>query len=239
MAYSWFIAIVLFVASFTAATAGFGFALVSMPLITLVVSPRFAVPFVMLYCFGINLFLLLRFKEYIEWQKLWPLLVGALSGIPLGIYFLKNYDDVVIKKIVGGVVIVFALWNLITRADRGCVLHRPWAYLAGFASGILHGGIAMSGPPLLIYLTFNKWEKTLTRATLQSFFFVTGSCSLFGLALTKVLTLSVLRYNLLYLPVVVLGGVTGYFLFKRLSSGRFNKILLSLLLVTGLLLIFA
>jgi len=47
MAYSWFIAIVLFVASFTAATAGFGFALVSMPLITLVVSPRFAVPFVM------------------------------------------------------------------------------------------------------------------------------------------------------------------------------------------------
>ena len=238
MAYSWFIAIVLFVASFTFGTAGFGFALVSMPLITLVLSPRFAVPFVMLYSFGINLFLLLRFKDYIEWQKLWPLLVGALPGIPLGIYFLKNYDDVVIKKIVGGVVIVFALWNLITRADRGRVLSRLWACLAGFASGILHGGIAMSGPPLLIYLTLNKWEKTLTRATLQSFFFVTGSCSLFGLALTKVLTLSVVRCNLLYLPVVVLGGVTGYFLFKRLSSGRFNRILLSLLLATGLLLMF-
>lgn len=238
MAYSGFIAIVLFVASFTFGTAGFGFALVSMPLITLVVSPRFAVPFVMLYSFGINLFLLLRFKEYIEWQKLWPLVVGALPGIPLGIFFLKNYEDVMIKKIVGGVVIVFALWNLIARADRGCVLPRFWAYLAGFASGILHGGTAMSGPPLLIYLTLNKWEKTLTRATLQSFFFVTGSCSLFGLALTKVLTLSVVRCNLLYLPVVVLGGVTGYFLFKRLSSGRFNRILLSLLLATGLLLMF-
>lgn len=238
MAYSGFIAIVLFVASFTFGTAGFGFALVSIPLMTLVVSPRFAVPFVMLYSFGINLFLLLRFKEYIEWQKLWPLVVGALPGIPLGIFFLKNYEDVMIKKIVGGVVIVFALWNLIARADRGCVLPRFWAYLAGFASGMLHGGTAMSGPPLLIYLTLNKWEKTLTRATLQSFFFVTGSCSLFGLALTKVLTLSVVRCNLLYLPVVVLGGVTGYFLFKRLSSGRFNRILLSLLLATGLLLMF-
>jgi len=47
-----------------------------------------------------------------------PLVVGALPGIPLGIYFLKNYEDVMIKKIVGGVVIVFALWNLIARADR-------------------------------------------------------------------------------------------------------------------------
>ena len=84
----------------------------------------------------------------------------------------------------------------------------------------------------------DRWEKTLTRATLQSFFFVTGSCSLFGLVITEVLTLSVLRFNLLYLPVVILGGVTGYFLFKRLSSRRFNRILLFLLLVTGLLLIF-
>ncbi len=238
MPYSWFIAIVLFLASFTLGTAGFGFALVSMSLISLVASPRVAVPFIMLYAYGVNFFLLLRFKEYIDWQKLWPLVVGALPGIPLGIYFLKNYEDVMIKKIVGGVVIVFALWNLIARADRKYALSRFWAYLAGFAGGILHGGTAISGPPVVMYLTLNRCEKTLTRATLQSFFVVTGSFSLFGLAITKILTLSVLRFNLLYLPVVILGGTTGYFLFKRLSSRRFNKILLSLLLVTGLLLIF-
>jgi uncharacterized membrane protein YfcA len=90
-----------------------------------------------------------------------------------------------------------------------------------------------------MYLTLNRWEKTLTRATLQSFFFVTGSFSLFGLVITKVLTLSVLRFNLLYLPVVILGGVTGYLLFKRLTSRRFNTLLLSLLFFTGLLLIFS
>jgi hypothetical protein len=30
-----------------------------------------------------------------------PLMVGALPGIRLGVYFLKNYEDVMIKKIVG------------------------------------------------------------------------------------------------------------------------------------------
>ena len=72
----------------------------------------------MLYAYGINFFLLLRSKEYIDWQKLWPLMVGGLPGIPLGIYFLEKYEDVMIKKIVGIVVVVFALWNLIARADR-------------------------------------------------------------------------------------------------------------------------
>lgn len=239
MAHSLFISIVLFFGSFTLGTAGFGFALVSIPLISLVTSPKLAVPFIMVYAYGVNFFLFLRFKEYIDWRKLWPLMVGALPGIPLGIYFLKNYEDVMIKKIVGGVVIVFVVWNLIARPDRRYALSRFWAYLAGFAGGILHGGTAISGPPVLMYLTLNRWEKTLTRATLQSFFFFTGSCSLFGLVITEVLTLSVLRFNLLYLPVVILGGVTGYFLFKRLSSRLFNRILLSLLLVTGLLLIFS
>ena len=239
MAQPLFISVVLFFASFTLGTAGFGFALVSMPLISLVASPKFAVPFVMLYSFGINCFLFLRFKKYIDRQKLWLLMVGILPGIPLGIYFLKNYEDVMIKKIVGGVVIVFALWNLIVRAERRYTLSRTWAYLAGFAGGILQGGTAMGGPPVLMYLTFNRWEKNLTRATLQSFFCVTGGLSLFGLIVTRVLTLSVLHSNLLYLPIVTMGGATGYFLFKRLSSRLFNRILLSLLLATGLLLIFA
>ena len=101
MPYSWFIVIALFLASFTLGTAGFGFAMVSLSLISLVASPKLAVPFIMVYGYGVNFFLFLRFKEYIDWQKLWPLMVGALPGIPLGIYFLKTYEDVMIKKIVG------------------------------------------------------------------------------------------------------------------------------------------
>lgn len=240
MSHSWVIAIVLFFASVTAGTAGFGFALVSIPIISLVASPKLAVPFVMLYGYGINVFFLLfRFKGYIDWRKLWPLVVGALPGIPVGIYFLKNYDDVIIKKIVGGVVIGFALWKLLVRTERKYVFSRFWGYLAGFSAGILQGGTAMGGPPIVMYLTLNRWEKTLTRATLQSFFVLMGSCSLLGLIIAEVLTLSVLRLNIIYLPAVILGGTAGYLLFKRLSSELFNKILLCLLIVLGLLLIFA
>jgi hypothetical protein len=237
MSHGLFVGIILFFASFTLGTAGFGFALVSVPLLALVVSPRIAVPLVVVYSNGINFFLLLRFRDHIEWPKLWPLLVGVLPGIPLGICLLKNTEDIVIRKIVGAVVIGFILWNLFTRTQRSQDLSRFWAVLAGFMSGILTGASAMGGPPVLMYLTLTQWEKNLTRATLQSFFFITGTCALLGLTLERLLTLDVLRFNLLYLPSVILGSVMGYIAFKRISSERFRKMLVYLLLAIGLFLI--
>jgi len=211
--------------------------MVSVPLLSLVVSPKFAVPFVIVYAYGINFFLFLRFKEHIDWPKLWPLATGVLPGTPLGIYMLKHTEDVIIRKIVGGVVILFVLWSLLHRSQARHDISRFWALLAGFASGILSGASAMPAPPALMYLTLTGWEKNLTRATLQSFFLVTGTCTLFGLAIENVLTLHVLRSNLLYLPFVIVGGAGGYALFKRISSELFHKILRFLLLAIGLFLI--
>ncbi len=235
-----FIGIVLLFASFTLGTTGFGFTLVALPLLSLAVAPRLAVPFLLVYAYGINLTLLLiRFKSHLDWPKVWPLMLGALPGIPLGIYFLKTSENVMIKKAVGGVIIVFVLWNLLARDERSYDLSRFWAFVTGFASGIMAGAFAMAGPPLLIYLALKRWEKNLTRATMQFCFFFTGTCSLVGQTIAKVLTLDVLRLNLIYLPIVILGGSMGYLAFKRLSSQVFNKILLYVLLAVGLFLVFS
>lgn len=239
MDYYAFVSIILFLASFTLGTAGFGFTLVALPLLSLAVAPRLAVPFLLVYAYGINLTLLIRFKSHLDWPKVWPLMVGALPGIPLGIYFLKTSENVMIKKAVGGVIIVFVIWNLLASDERGYDLSRFWALVTGFASGIMAGAFAMAGPPLLIYLTLNRWEKNLTRATMQFCFFFTGTCSLVGQTIAKVLTVQVLQWNLLYLPIVVVGGSMGYLTFKRLSSHLFNKVLLYVLLAVGLFLAFS
>ncbi len=232
-----FVSIVLFLASFTLGTAGFGFSLVALPLLSLAVAPRSAVPFLLVYAYGINLSLLFRFKSHLDWPRVWPLMAAAIPGIPVGIYFLKTSENLMIRKAVGGVIIVFVIWNLLARDGRIFDLSRFWAFVTGFTSGILAGAFAMGGPPLLIYLALNRWEKNVTRATLQFCFFFTGTCSLVGQIIAKVLTLDVLQWNLLYLPIVILGGSMGYLTFKRLSSQLFNKILLYVLLLVGLFLI--
>jgi uncharacterized membrane protein YfcA len=231
------ISVVLFFAAFVFGTAGFGFGLVSVPLLSLVVNPKLVVPFVLVYAYGINLVLLLRFRSHIRWAHLWPLMVGACPGIPLGIYFLKHAEHGPLKQAVGVVVILYVFWSLVFKKARSYDVPRPWAFVAGFASGVLSGAFALPGPPALVYVTLHWWKKTETRATIHFFFFFVGTWTIFGQIVAHVLTLQVLRFNLFYLPLVVVGGGLGYMTFKRLSPQVFNTLLLYLLLVIGILLI--
>jgi uncharacterized membrane protein YfcA len=237
MASPFFVTPILFLASFVSGTVGFGFALVAVPLLSLLSTPTFAVPFALLSGYIINLVLLVKFKEHIQVEKLFPLLAGALPGIPLGVYLLRHLEGNSVKTMVGGILILFSLWNLLGRREEGHEISRSWAYVTGFSSGLLAGATAMSGPPLLIYLSLSRWEKNITRATLQSFFLVTDACSIIGLAMAGVITSEMVGSMVLYLPAVMVGGATGYLLFKKLNLSLFYKIVLYLLLAMGMVLI--
>jgi uncharacterized membrane protein YfcA len=232
-----FVTSILLLASFVSGTVGFGFALVAVPLLSVLATPGFAVPFALLSGYIINLVLLVKFKEHIQVEKLFPLLAGALPGIPLGVYLLSHLGGNSIKTMVGGILIVFSLWKLIGRSDEGCSIPRTWAYLTGFSSGLLAGATAMSGPPLLIYLSLSRWEKNISRATLQSFFLVTDAWSIIALSLAGLITSEMAWSSVMYLPAVMAGGATGYFLFKKLNLSLFYKLVLYLLLITGMILI--
>jgi uncharacterized membrane protein YfcA len=233
------VSVVLFFASFTFGTAGFGFALVSVPLLSLVATPKLVVPLAVVYGFAINFFLFLRFRQHIDWPKLWPLVVGIAPGVPVGIYTLKHAEDVVIRKLLGSVIIVYALWGLLMRAERRYAVSRFWGLLAGFGGGLLGGASAMSGPPAIIYVSLNQWDKNLSRATLQSYFLITGAFLILGLAIEEILTFRVLRFSLLYLPPTALGGMMGYWVFKKISTRLFHRVILFLLLLIGILLMFS
>jgi uncharacterized protein len=225
-------------ASWVTGATGFGFALVSVPLLSAVRGPKFAIPFALLCGYVVNVLLLIRFKGHIELKRISPLVLGALPGIPVGVYLFRSMGDEIIKPVLGGVIIAFVLWSFWTKRERGYALAPFWAYLTGFSSGILSAATAMSGPPVLVYLSCSRWEKNMTRATLQSFFLMTDTFAIMGLAIAGVVTLEMVASTLLYLPVAVLGGGLGYLLFKRLDVRVFYRMILFVLLAIGILLVF-
>jgi uncharacterized protein len=232
------IGVVVFCASFVTGTTGFGFALISVPLLSAVKGPKFAVPFALLCGNIINGLLLLRFRGHIELKRVVPLLLGALPGIPAGVYIFRSMGDEIIKPFLGGVVVAFAVWDLWSKKkERGQVLAPFWAYLTGFSSGLLSAAAAMSGPPILVYLSRSRWDKNLTRATLQSFFLITDAFAIIALAIEKVVTLETIGSTFLYLPVAVLGGGLGYLVFRVLDVRIFHRMILFALIGIGGLLI--
>lgn len=225
---------VVFVAALTQGVVGFGFGLVTMALLPLYMSERFAVPFVAIYCFGVAALIAWQLRRHLQLRRTVPLLLGTAIGVPLGVLALQFANPLTIKLILGITLIAYSGWALFTTIEpRERDIPVAWAWLAGAASGVL-GAFNTGGPPAVVYTTLRNWDKDATKSTLQVVFLLTSVIQLVGFAWTGMLTTEVLIHNALMLPAIVLGVVLGHVLYKRIDELTFKRALLAVLLLVGI-----
>jgi uncharacterized protein len=146
-----------------------GFALLVMPLITIIVGLRTAVPLVALTgltLYGVNL---IRYRQAIHVRRVLRLGAASILGVPVGVWALANVDESIIRPLLGIVLLTYAAYRLI-HPSGARVCSRHWAYPAGFIAGCLGGAYNTSGPPVIVYGSLRRWPKEEFRAVLQAFF---------------------------------------------------------------------
>jgi len=162
------ICLIVFFAGFTQGLSGFGSILLSLPLLAIFLDIKIVIPLVAIYGVSITIILLVQLWKYLDWQKIFPLFLGALPGIPIGVYFLKKLDKGMIQWILGIMLISYSLYSLFFRStNKG--IREGWAYLFGFFSGCLGGALSASGPAVIVYTSLQAWSKDKIKVTLQGF----------------------------------------------------------------------
>ncbi|NJN53720.1 MAG: sulfite exporter TauE/SafE family protein [Anaerolineae bacterium] len=106
------VALIVFLAVFVQATAGFGLALVSMPLLTAVIGLPAAAPMMAVIGMAVELVLLLRFREAVNMRAVRGLVIAALIGTPLGLFLLRVIDPAAGARLLGLLVAGYALYAL-------------------------------------------------------------------------------------------------------------------------------
>jgi uncharacterized membrane protein YfcA len=107
----------------------------------------------------------------------------------------------------------------------------------GFCGGVLAGLAGLSGPLPTIWATFKPWSKDHKRALFQSFNVTILSAMLVSSALAGLMPAEIWLALLLALPGTVLGVRLGVMVYRRLDDRRFDRLVLILLLISGLSLI--
>ena len=97
-----------------------------------------------------------------------PIIVAACVTVPLGGYVLLHADPVVLRRIIAGLVLVFAL-VLLTGVRYKGAHNRSSAVALGAVSGTLLGATGIGGPPVILYLLSGPDPVAVTRATLTLF----------------------------------------------------------------------
>lgn len=227
------IAGMVFLAALFQALSGFGFALIVMPLATLVLGLKVAAPLVALASLTTYTINIVRFREMIDWKEVVPLILAAAAGIPIGLWALAHVDEGVIRPGLGSVLIAYAVYALLQ--PEGPVLRsRAWAIAAGLLAGCLGGAYNTPGPPVVVYGSLRRWPKHEFRAILQTLFFANGVIIVASHAVARHLTADTWKLYLVALPALAAGILAGWLLDPRVDHARFRTLVAVLILATGL-----
>jgi len=227
--------LIIFAGSLLQGLAGFGGALISIPLVLLYAEPKWAAPVVVL-CYTINrvpaMFVL---RKNLMWDHSLLLIAAAIPGALLGGFLLKSMEPGLIMKIMGTVLILFSAYKIIAPEFK-LDFSKIWALPTGLLSGILGAAVGTDGPPVVVYAALKPWSKERVVGMLQSFFVFTNFIVLGSYWIHGLLTGSVLKASGVAAPCAVAGILLALKINRRMSQRRFEVILSIVIGLMGVLL---
>lgn len=227
----------LFIFLFSAALqglTGFGFSILAVPLITLFISPKTAVPILLIYSMIINIVVLYSARKAIDLKKIWILLAAGIITMPLGAHLLVIMNEDLLKIFIGSMILIFGILLLI--GFRKQFANEKIAMLpVGMLSGLLGGSISISGPPIILFLSNQDVDKHTFRGNLAAYFFILNLFTIPVYYLNGLLTKEVWNYSLTFLPGLLVGVIVGNILSHKIKENHFKKLTLILLIIMGLL----
>ena len=227
---------IIFIAALTRSTFGFGDAMVGMPLLVMAIGLNTATPLVGLMGITASATILIRHWRDVHFKSVWPLIVYTLIGIPIGILLLKGLYENVMKSVLALVIITFSLYKLF-KPKLFTLASDRLACIFGLASGILGGAYNTNGPPVVIYGTLRQWDPEKFRATLQGYFFPTGSLIAIGHCIGGLWTKPVLVNYAFSLPVILVAIFLGGRINRRIPKARFDNYIYVFLVILGICLL--
>ncbi|MGS2619146.1 sulfite exporter TauE/SafE family protein [Micromonospora sp. LZ34] len=214
---------IVLLGAFAQAVSGFGYALVTVPLLAAAIDPRSAVVVSALTGIGLTLVAAVRERAYARWRIAAALTGTALLGLPLGLLVLARAPERALGAVIAVVVLgcVALVWSGV-RIRTGPV----GLSVVGVLVGVLTAATGTNGPPLVAAFHSLGYDPRTFRATLAATFTGTGLMGLAGFAATGQVHLDVARTAVVALPAVPLGWWLGNRVFHRIDPVLFRRIVL-------------
>uniref|UniRef100_A0A831T8I7 Probable membrane transporter protein n=1 Tax=Thermorudis peleae TaxID=1382356 RepID=A0A831T8I7_9BACT len=227
-------------AAVLAGMTGFGYALLSTPvLLALGYPPATVVAANLSIALVTRITVAWRLRSWATWRRVGLLGAGSLPGLALGARLQAALDPEALRPAIGAAVVVAALLMLRARPqprrDRqrgGTVL----PMLTGFLSGVLGTTTSLSGVPLIFYLSRLGLEPARFIADLAVYFVLTNAAGLFLMLVNGALAPdALLTTTAIWLPGALLGTLLGVRLGTRLPAPHFRTLVLAAALGAGVL----
>ncbi|QQM29493.1 sulfite exporter TauE/SafE family protein [Martelella lutilitoris] len=219
-------ALVLSVGAFFRGFAGFGMALVAMPLLILLVPPQSAILALMVVQIVLSSFDMRECLGFADRRAVFLLAVAAFLGTPIGLIaigFVPLYLAQIIIGAIAGVAALVLFFGLSLKSDMGAAS----TGLVGFLSGLFGGLAAAPGPPVVAYFLARDISPREKRASMILLFAIMAAFALLTAAVRGTLGFDIILLGLISSPFCYAGSALGAACFRRGSDDGYRVLALA------------
>lgn len=188
-----------------------------------------------------DLLALLTYRRHAHWQHVWRLLPSAFIGIVLGFLAMPHIEERWFKPLIGWIVLSMVIIQYLRR--RTSLIPDPKHRVVAWGMGVFSGVATMlanaAGPVMAIYLLSMGLPKLAFVGSSASFFLLINCIKVpFSSGLGLINTAS-LHFDLLLVPLVLVGVLSGRALIKSVPQRLFEALVLIFAAFAALRLILA
>lgn len=216
---------------------GFGFALISLPLLMFYYSPTELIPVLMICNLLSSLLIVVQKKEHKLIDRNYKNLIIFGAGFTIvGVALLNVISEEFLIHIMAMLFMGLSLFSLF-KIKYNPQIKKPWYKMAGALCGTLTGCISVSGPPLALFLNYANAGNRQFREVFSWFSLVTSLVALIGYYISGLITPKTIELSMSFLPILFIGSYVGKRLNGIIPSLLFKRISLIITFISCVLLL--
>jgi uncharacterized membrane protein YfcA len=217
--------------------AGFAMGLVVSGLWLHILTPEQSAGLIVGYGILVQSYSIWTLRHALRWRTVAPFIIGGAIGVPVGAASLGFVDPAHLRIGGGLLLLVYSTYSLALPHLKPIKAGVAVDAGVGVLNGLLAGMTGLAGPFITIWCQLRGWPKDKQRAIFQPVILAAFMLTALSLGLTGAIDAETIKLYVYGLPFLAAGVWTGLKLYGHLDDDAFRKLILVLLLISGIVLI--
>ena len=223
-----------FIGGMTTGIAGFAMGLVVSGIWLHILTPIQTAALIVGYALLAQTYSIWKLRQAMSWRNVAPFIIGGAVGVPIGALLLTYINPAHLRIGVGVLLVLYSIYSLAKPALKPVQGGVPADLGIGFFNGLLGGLTGLGGIIVIVWVQLRGWPKDVQRTVFQPVILAAQAMTAISLTFAGAYTAETIKLYLYGLPALAAGIWIGLKLYGKLDEAGFRKVILVLLLVSGL-----